>query len=120
MAGLGGSIMYHPGGPNQYTQNGMMLRATSLLPKILIESLRYRRKLDILVTHSPPLGIHDDDDPAHIGLRALNMVLQVVKPRYLLHGHTIFYRQNLKSHITSYANTQVVNVYPFRIMDIEP
>ena len=119
MAGLGGSIMYHPGGSNQYTQNGMLLRAYRLLPKILMQSLRYRRNLDILLTHSPPFGIHDDDDPAHIGLRALNLVLQVAKPRYMLHGHTIFYRQNLKSHITSYAGIQVVNVYPFRVLDID-
>jgi hypothetical protein len=118
MAGLGGSIMYHPGGSNQYTQNGMLLRAYRLLPKIFIQSLRHHRNLDILLTHSPPLGIHDDDDPAHIGLQAMNLILKIAKPRYMLHGHTIFYRQNLKSHITSYAGTQVVNVYPFRVLDI--
>jgi len=119
IAGLGGSIMYHPGGANQYTQHDMFLRAYRLLPKILLSSLRYRRKLDILLTHSPPQGIHDDDDFAHQGLRALNLVLQIAKPRYMLHGHTIFYRQNLKSHITSFAGTQVVNVYPFRLMDVD-
>ncbi len=119
MAGLGGSIMYHPGGSNQYTQNSMLLRAYRLIPKIVLQKLYHRRNLDILLTHSPPSGIHDDDDPAHIGLRALNLVLQMVKPRYMLHGHTIFYRQNLKSHITSYAGTQVVNVYPFRVMNID-
>lgn len=119
MAGLGGSVMYHPGGANQYTQSAMLLRAYSLLPKILLQSIRYRRNLDILLTHSPPQGIHDDDDPAHRGLQALNLVLKVAKPRYMLHGHTIFYRQNLKSHITSFAGTQIVNVYPFRVMDID-
>ena len=119
MAGLGGSVMYHPGGANQYSQNAMLLRAYRLLPQILMQSFRYRRNLDILLTHSPPRGIHDDDDPAHTGLRALNLVLQVAKPRYMLHGHTIFYRQNLKSHITSYIATQVINIYPFRLMDIE-
>jgi Icc-related predicted phosphoesterase len=87
MAGLGGSVMYHPGGANQYTQGGMLMRAYQLLPKIIFQSILYRRKLDILVTHSPPQGIHDDqDDPAHRGLRALNTVLQIVKPRYMLHG----------------------------------
>lgn len=120
MAGLGGSIMYHPGGSNQYSQADMLLRAYRLLPKIILQGLRWRRKLDILLTHSPPHGIHDDqDDPAHRGLHALNLVLQIAKPRYLLHGHTMFYRQNLKSHITGYAGSQVVNVYPFRFMDIE-
>ncbi|HEY3310356.1 MAG TPA: metallophosphoesterase [Anaerolineales bacterium] len=119
MAGLGGSIMYSPSGPNQYTQQEMVLRAYQLLPKIFLQTLKRHRRLDILLTHSPPQGIHDDDDPAHRGLRALNLILQVAKPRYMLHGHTIFYKHNLKSHITNYYQSQVVNIYPFRLMDIE-
>jgi Icc-related predicted phosphoesterase len=118
LAGLGGSIMYHPGGANQYTQNQMYVRAYRLLVKTFLHKIHTRQRLDILLTHSPPHEIHDDDDPAHHGLRALNLVLQVAKPRYMLHGHTIFYRQNLKSHITTYGETHVVNVYPFRLMEI--
>ncbi len=118
LAGLGGSIMYHPGGANQYTQKEMYWRAYRLLIKILLDKIFTHRRLDILLTHSPPHGIHDDDDPAHHGLHALNFVLKVAKPRYMLHGHTIFYRQNLKSHITHQGDTQVVNVYPFRLMNI--
>ncbi len=119
MAGLGGSIMYHPGGANQYTQMGMYWRVYELLPKIIIKSILVRRPLDILLTHSPPSGVHDDDDPAHRGLLALNLILKLTRPRYMLHGHTMFYRQNLKSHITAYQRTQIVNVYPFRVMDID-
>jgi Icc-related predicted phosphoesterase len=89
IAGLGGSILYQPGG------------------------------LDLLITHSPPEGIHDDDDPTHHGLRAINLILRWAQPRYMFHGHTIFYHQNLGSHITTYRRTQVVNIYPFRVMDID-
>jgi len=119
MAGLGGSILYPPGGPNQYSQSEMFMRVYRLLPKIFISRLRYKRPLDILVTHSPPYGIHDDDDPTHRGLRALNYLIHWAKPRYMLHGHTIFYHQNLNSHITPYRQTQVMNVYPYRIFDME-
>jgi len=119
MAGLGGSIMYTPGGPNQYSQSEMYWRVYQLLPKILLRSIRHRRRLDILITHSPPFGIHDDDDRAHQGLKALNFLLQVAKPRFMLHGHTIFYKHNIKSHITDYYQTQVINIYPFRLMDID-
>ncbi|MCX6079739.1 MAG: metallophosphoesterase [Chloroflexi bacterium] len=120
IAGLGGSIRYRPSGPNQYTQLEMYLRVYRLLPKILLHTLMNRRRLDVLITHSPPFGIHDDTDPAHQGLRALNIILQVVKPRFMLHGHTIFYKHNINSHITEYYQTQVVNIYPYRLMDIEP
>jgi Icc-related predicted phosphoesterase len=118
MAGLGGSVRYPPGGPNQYTQRAMFLRVYRILPKILMARLRYKRPLDILVTHSPPAGIHDDDDQTHRGMRAFNYLLEKVRPRYMLHGHTIFYSQNVKSHITPYGQTQVMNVYPFRVFDL--
>ncbi len=119
IAGLGGSIRYRPGGPNQYTQQEMVLRAYRLLPKILLNTIKSHRQLDILLAHSPPLGIHDDNDPAHQGLSALNLILRVAKPRYMLHGHTIFYKHNINSHITEYHRTQVVNIYPYRLMDLE-
>lgn len=118
IAGLGGSILYNPGGPNQYSQDEMYWRVAQLLPKIWIARLKHRRPLDILLTHSPPHGIHDDDDPAHQGLRALNLFLRLARPRYLLHGHTIFYKNNIKSNVTPYLATQVVNIYPFRLLDI--
>jgi Icc-related predicted phosphoesterase len=118
MAGLGGSILYTPGSANQHSQSEMFRRVYRLMPKIFISRLRYKRPLDILVTHSPPEGIHDDNDPPHHGLRALNSLLNWAKPRYMLHGHTMFYRENLKSHITQYGRTEIVNVYPFRIFDM--
>lgn len=119
MAGLGGSVLYQPGAPNQYSQGEMFRRAYRLLPKIKWAEKRFHRRLDLLITHSPPSGIHDDDDPTHRGLRALNFMIRWAKPRYMLHGHTIFYHQNLDSHIATYQGTQIVNVYPFRVMEID-
>ena len=61
LAGMGGSIRYRPDGVNQYTQTEMYLRILKLLPGLLLNRLRYGRFLDILITHSPPFGIHDDE-----------------------------------------------------------
>jgi hypothetical protein len=119
LAGLGGSIEYRPGGPNQYTQQEMFWRAYKLLLKISLKTRFFRRRLDILLTHSPPFGIHDDYDQAHQGLQALNLVLRVAKPRFMFHGHTMFYKHNLIDHVSNYHQTQVVNIYPFRLVEIE-
>lgn len=118
-AGLGGSVYYPPGSANQYSQTSMFLRVYRLLPKIFLAQRKYKRPLDVLITHSPPAGVHDDDDPTHRGLRALNLFLHWVRPRFMLHGHTMFYRQNLQSHITRYYSTDVMNVYPFRVFDVD-
>jgi Icc-related predicted phosphoesterase len=118
IAGLGGSIRYNPAGVNQYTQAEAYLRALRLLPSLLWSRLRYGRPIDILITHSPPFGIHDEESSAHRGLRALNTIIRLAQPRYHLHGHTHFYRQNLSPSLTQYGQTQIMNVYPYKIIEI--
>ena len=45
--------------------------------------------VDVLLSHSPPLGVNDDaDDRAHVGLAGLREYLERERPAMLLHGHT--------------------------------
>jgi uncharacterized protein len=45
--------------------------------------------VDVLLAHSPPLGVNDDaDDPAHTGLAGLREYVEREHPAMLLHGHT--------------------------------
>ncbi len=118
-AGLGGSVRYHPDGVNQYTQMEMHMRAMKLLPALLLNKVRYGRSLDILITHSPPFGIHDDDTQAHQGLRALNWLIKIAKPRYHFHGHTHFYKNNLEQCETVFGQTTVMNIYPYKTIEMK-
>jgi Icc-related predicted phosphoesterase len=118
LAGLGGSIRYRPDGVNQYTQGEAFSRAYRLILKIFIDRIRYRREPDILITHSPPFGIHDEDSHAHQGLKALNFLIHVTRPRYHLHGHTHFYRNNLEDSVTRVGVTTVMNIFPYRVIEI--
>lgn len=119
LAGLEGSIRYNDSSRSQYTDTEMRFNIARLLPKLLYNRLRYGRWLDVLVTHSPPWGIHDKPDRAHQGFRAFLTFMHYFKPRYLLHGHIHLYRQNEVTR-TTYEATEVINVYPFRILDLEP
>lgn len=119
IAGFGGSIRYRPDGVNQYTQTNAYVRAMQLLPKFLFNRIRYKRALDILISHSPPFGIHDDSDQAHQGLKALNWLIKVAKPKFLLHGHTHFYRNNIAESETMYQNTKIINVYPYKLIEVK-
>jgi Icc-related predicted phosphoesterase len=96
----------------------MRLRVARLLPSLLWNRLRYGRALDILITHSPPLGIHDEETRAHRGLRALNWLVGWAKPRYHLHGHVHFHRRNLVPSTTRLGATQIVNVFPYQVIEI--
>jgi Icc-related predicted phosphoesterase len=119
LAGLGGSPRYHPKGVNQYTQSEMMRRAWSLLSVLWWNRLRHGRGLDILITHSPPFGIHDEDTQAHRGLRAINWLIRWAKPRYHLHGHVHFFRRNLTPSVTRLGPTKIINVFPYQVIEIQ-
>ncbi len=118
IGGLGGSVLYRPNGTNQYTQTEAYFRAFRLLPRMLFNRINYGRVLDILITHSPPLGIHDEDTQAHKGLKAINWLIRVAKPRYHFHGHTHFQRRNLSPSETVHDLTKIVNIFPYKIIEV--
>ena len=116
LAGLGGSIRYRPDGVHQYTQNEMKGRIIPMMPSLLLNRVRRGRFVDILITHSAPRGIHDSDDPAHLGFEAFNTFIQWFKPRFLLHGHSHVYQSNAVTR-TQVGETEVLNVYPYRLVE---
>ncbi|HEX2994228.1 MAG TPA: metallophosphoesterase [Anaerolineales bacterium] len=118
IGGFGGCIRYRPDGRNQYSQSEAYLRAFRLLPRLLLNRLKYGRALDILITHSPPFGIHDEETHAHRGLKAINWLLRVAKPRYHLHGHTHFQRRNLSPSETVQGVTRITNVFPYKVVEV--
>lgn len=118
IGGFGGSIRYRPNGTNQYTQSEAFLRAFQLLPRLALNRINYGRALDILITHSPPFGIHDEDGQAHQGLKAINWLLKIAKPRYHFHGHTHFQRRNLSPSETHQGITKVINIFPYKILEV--
>jgi 3',5'-cyclic AMP phosphodiesterase CpdA len=119
LAGLGGSLRYNRDVGHQHTESEMLSRALSLAPALVANRLRFGRFLDILVTHAPPLGIHDSTDPAHTGFETFRHFLDIFQPRLMLHGHSHVYRSDTITS-TRYKNTQVINVYPYRLIDWEP
>lgn len=120
LAGLEGSIRYDPDSGHQYTQEQMDRRATQLAARLMSHRMRHGRYLDILVTHSPPFGVGDGPDPAHIGFRAFNTLMQRFKPRLLLHGHQHrYYGSYGISPSTQVGATRVMNVYPYQLIEWE-
>ncbi len=118
LAGLGGCNRYRPDGVNQYTQTEAFTRAAQLMPRLLWNRLRFGHALDILVTHSPAFGVHDQEEQAHRGLKAINWVLSWARPRYNFHGHTHFFRNNLEASVTRVGPTTSMNVFPYKLIEI--
>ena len=108
-AGLGGSMRYNRG-INQYTDFEMVLEIMKLIPSLLWNRIAHGRYLDILLTHSPPRGIHDKNDKCHTGFKIFLWFMKVFKPKYLVHGHIHLYDLNA-ARCTKWKNTIVCNAY---------
>ena len=117
IAGLEGSMRYNKNPRYQYTQVEMWRKVLNLSSMVLLNRPRHGRYLDILIAHSPPAGIHDDADRPHQGFSSFLWFMRRFKPRYLLHGHKHVYRNDEQT-VTRYGETVVVNVYPWRILEL--
>jgi Icc-related predicted phosphoesterase len=111
IAGLGGSIRYRAG-PNQYSQGEMRRRALALELRARLR----RRRVDILLTHSPPLGVGDEKDAAHQGFAAFHGLVKRLKPRLLIHGHVHPYGRTLPDR--QLGETLVVNAVGYRVLEL--
>ena len=116
IAGLGGSIRYNRG-PNQYTESQMWWRAFWLELRVRLGALRDGRRLDILLTHSPPLGVGDGFDPAHRGFAAFHGLVRRLKPKLLVHGHLHPYQGEVRDR--ELGSTRVINAVGYRLLETD-
>lgn len=110
--GLGGCRRYHPG-PHQYTNWQMSFRIAKMALQLL-----WHRGVDIVVTHAPPYGVGDDEDPAHWGFEALLKLIDRFHPQYLLHGHVHMTYGRSMVREKDYHGTTVVNTYERYVLEI--
>ena len=118
VAGLEGSMRYNRNPDFQYTDREMARKVWQLVPGMLVNKLLYGRYLDILITHAPPRGVHDESDRCHQGFGAFLFLMDRFRPRYLVHGHVHIYspRQPVES---VYGRTRVINTYGYRTLEID-
>jgi Icc-related predicted phosphoesterase len=78
-----------------------------------------RGGIDILVTHAPAKGYGDLEDLPHMGFEAFNKLMNVTKPKYMVHGHVHKnYAMNVKTETVHESGTIIVNAYGYQIIDL--
>jgi Icc-related predicted phosphoesterase len=116
LAGVEGSLKYREG-PFQYSQASMWRHIFRLVPGLFRNRLAHGRYLDIFISHSPPLGLHDQDDLPHQGIKAFRWLISVFQPAYFFHGHIHLHRPDEVTE-TQFETTRVINAYGFRQTDV--
>ena len=114
IAGLGGSMRYKPGS-NQYSDAEMRWRALSLEVRVKLNPSRRARKVDVLLTHSPPLG-WGQDDLAHRGFSAFVRLVKDLEPKVLVHGHVHPFGRTKPERLL--GTTQIINAVSSRLLEI--
>jgi hypothetical protein len=117
VAGLGGCRRYSPG-PNQYTDRLQARRARALGRRVAWRRRRDGKNVDVLLTHAPPKGVGDGDDPPHQGFAALHPLVARLQPALLLHGHVAACGPAVPEQ--RLGRTIVRNVTGRHLLDVEP
>lgn len=111
--GFGGANSRNPK-PFHYTEADVARQVTRRMQEI-----SHHGGFDILVTHSPALGLGDGEDSFHKGFRAYRTLLDLYKPAYHFHGHQhLNYGSSVKRLIT-YGPTQIYNAFGYSILDLQ-
>ena len=101
--GLGGSRQYNKG-INQYSERQMEKRIRSLK-----RAIRAAGGVDIVLTHTAPVGVGDGVSYAHRGFEAFLGLIDTYHPKYLFHGHVhLSYGYGIKRR-REYGGTQIIN-----------
>ena len=110
--GLGGSMEYIPGAPNQYSERQMRWRIRKLWFK-----LWRHRGFDILVAHAPAYQVNDMEDLPHRVFDAFRTLMEKYEPKFFLHGHVhATYGGGFKRRDT-FGKTTVINAYDFCVIE---
>jgi hypothetical protein len=80
------------------TVNGIRIGGFGSAPKYKEQSFHYSSKqvavkmlempkVDVFITHTPPLSTSMEEDPLHKGFDAFDRYIKRCRPRYMIHGH---------------------------------
>lgn len=117
IGGLAGAFRYKRG-KYLYTEAQMHRKVLSMIPRLMLNKIKNKRYIDILITHAPPFGIHDDKDLPHRGFKEFLNFMETYKPAYLIHGHT-FLQKGKEIPMSCYHSTRVINTNPYRLLEID-
>ncbi len=109
--GLGGCRKYRPG-EYQFTNTQMRRRILKLRWQLWLH-----KGVDIVVTHAPPEGLGDGDDPAHWGFPAFRALLDEYHPQYMLFGH-VHLRYSDRPRALEYNGSTLINAWDRFVLEI--
>lgn len=112
IVGFSGSRWYN-GQVNQYTEKEM----TRFVKRMRF--LFWRKGWpDIVITHSPPRFLGDEEDIPHRGFRVFRWLIDICQPKYFLHGHIHRSFLHDRERFCLHGKTTIVNCFGSYVLEI--
>jgi Icc-related predicted phosphoesterase len=108
-AGLGGATR-HPNSPNTYTEEEMRRRVRRLVRRV-----RRRRRVDVVITHSPPSLLGREPNDARKSFESFHLLIEKLRPGLLLHGHVDPQGAHRRDRVVN--GTRIVNVSAYAVLE---
>jgi len=118
---LGLRVMGFSGSPRyndrelQFSEGTMWLRAVMAAVRP-----RSRRRPILVISHTPPRGMNDDDDLPHRGFTAFRWLADQLRPPLWLHGHTALVRTGLDDRCLRHGDTLFYNCTGATLVELMP
>lgn len=71
---------------------------------------------DIILSHAPPAGCHDAQDPCHRGFECFQHAITVWRPSLFVHGHVHAYQRGPNT--SRVGETTIMNAFPYRVITV--
>lgn len=109
IAGFEGCRRYNNGESCQYSEAEMR----RIVRRSRLKSL-HDGPPDIILSHAPPSGCHDDTDVCHRGFDCFREAIDMWKPALFVHGHVHAYHRGPTT--STIGDTTVINAFPYRVV----
>jgi hypothetical protein len=104
-----------------YSRRGHEVGALRMWSHAAAGWLRARDRAPLLVvSHTPPRDVNDDEDLTHRGFTAFRWLTERLRPPLWLHGHTALVRRGLDARCERYAGTLFYNCTGATLVELVP
>lgn len=111
IVGFDGSPKYSMG-PHQYSEKDVFFMVMKSYVKTMFKTV------DLVISHSPIEGINEGSDPIHKGFKSYRKAIDLLKPKYWLHGH-IHLKNHHEVQEAQFENTKIINVFGYKVLDLD-
>jgi uncharacterized protein len=108
-------------GSPRYNERNMQVGSLGMWLKVIRASGRAQRARPVMVvTHTPPRDVNDDDDLPHRGFTSFRWLAERLDPPLWLHGHTALVRRGIDDRTATAGGTVFYNCTGATLVELQP